>query len=146
MTPWDHAISSAKKYGGTPGDYIDLHDWFDCTKMHTGNWTHRALRHHSQGIQEACESFGHAMKNSEGAWVPTKLLAEQHVTEDCGFVPTIAHWLEPLKRNPETWMLGVKVRSREIRMKIPDEQEMDNSKEEEFRDLSPEGSEVAGEI
>jgi len=27
--PWQHALSSAKKFGGRPEDYLHLHDWFD---------------------------------------------------------------------------------------------------------------------
>ena len=55
MTPYKHAQSSVAKWGGTPEDYIELHDWFDETKMFTGDWTHRALRHHSAGIQWAIQ-------------------------------------------------------------------------------------------
>ena len=51
MTPYMHAVSSAKKFGGQPEDYIEIHDWFDCTKQYTGDFTHRAMRHHSAGIQ-----------------------------------------------------------------------------------------------
>jgi hypothetical protein len=117
MTPYKHAESSAKKYGGEPLNYIELHEWFDCTKAHTGNWTHRALRHHAAGIQESIAVFGHVIVNSSGRAVPTKLLAEQHVTEDCGFIPTIQDWLAPLKTHPEPWMLKVhKTTSEELRI------------------------------
>lgn len=66
MTPWKHAESSVKRWGGLPTDYIKLHDWFDETKAYTGDWTHRALRHHSAGIQWAIERFGHVIVNSKG--------------------------------------------------------------------------------
>ena len=107
MTPYHHALSSAKKFGGVPEDYCQIHDWFDETKSFTGDWTHRALRHHAAGIQWAVEKFGHAIKNSDGKSVPVKVIAEQHVEEDCGFVPTIQDWLKPLSGNPEDWMLKV---------------------------------------
>ncbi len=107
MTPWKHAESSAKKWGGKPEDYVVLHDWFDETKQFTGDWTHRALRHHSAGIQWAIEKFGHIIVNSNGQSIPTKMLAEQHVTEDCGFIPTPADYLNKLCQNPEKWMLTV---------------------------------------
>ena len=42
------------------------------------------------------------------------MISEQHVEEDCGFVPTPADYLKMLKNNPEKWMLTVKVKSREI--------------------------------
>ena len=107
MTPYKHAQSSAQKWGGEPENYIALHDWFDETKMFTGDWTHRALRHHSAGIQWAIERFGHTIKNSQGQKIPTKLLAEQHLIEDCGFIPTPKDYLCPLAKSPERWMLKV---------------------------------------
>jgi hypothetical protein len=51
MTPWKHAVSTVRKWGGSPSDYVAIHDWFDETKSFTGDWTHRALRHHSAGVQ-----------------------------------------------------------------------------------------------
>ena len=107
MTPFDHARSSAKKFGGLPEDYIVVHDWFDETKQYTGDWTHRTLRHHAPGIQWCIEKFGHYITNSDGKCVPVKVIAEQHVMEDCGFIPTIQDWTEPLKAGPEQWMLKV---------------------------------------
>lgn len=107
MTPYHHAVSSAKKFGGNPQDYIALHDWFDETKQFTGDFSHRAVRHHSAGIQWAIEKFGHWIENSDGKQIPTKLVGEQHVVEDCGFIPTIQDWLKPVVKNPEDWMLKV---------------------------------------
>lgn len=107
MTPYKHAQSSSAKWGGTPEDYIELHDWFDETKMFTGDWTHRALRHHSAGVQWAIEKFGHTLTNSNGQKIPVKLLAEQHLTEDCGFIPTPKDYLLPLVQHPQKWMLMV---------------------------------------
>jgi hypothetical protein len=111
MTPWKHAESSAKKWGGEPSDYVVLHDWLDETKQFTGDWTHRALRHHSAGIQWAVERFGHAILNSKGKMIPVKMLMEQHVEEDCGFIPTPKDWLKVLAGSPEDWMRKVKVKS-----------------------------------
>lgn len=107
MTPWKHAVSSAKHHGGEPDEYIKYHEWFDGTKAYTGDWTHRAMRHHSVGIQECVNLFGHAFTNSVGRSVPIKTIAEQHVMEDCGRIPTVQDWLTPLKHHPEPWMLRV---------------------------------------
>ena len=107
MTPLKHAQSSVKKWGGSVDDYIKLHDWFDETKAFTGDWTHRALRHHSAGIQWAVQLFGHSIINSAGVLIPVKVLAEQHVIEDCGFIPTPQDYLRVLKNHPESWMLKV---------------------------------------
>lgn len=110
MTPLDHAISSARKFGGNPRDYIEIHDWFDETKAYTGNFGHRAMRHHAAGVQWCCEKFGHILINSDGTLVPTKIIAEQHVTEDCGFVPTISDWTDAIVKNPPEWMLKVQMK------------------------------------
>lgn len=118
MTPLKHAESSKLKWGGEVNDYIALHDWFDETKAFTGDWTHRALRHHSAGIQWAIEKFGHAIVNSKGQSIPVKMLAEQHVTEDCGFIPTPQDYLRVLTRNPEAWMLKVGKKSQSFEMQI----------------------------
>jgi hypothetical protein len=107
MTPLKHAESTARKWGGEWQDYIAIHDWFDETKVHTGDWTHRALRHHSAGIQWAVEKFGHAVYNSRDQAIAVKLIAEQHLMEDCGFIPTPKDWLKCLGTHPEPWMLKV---------------------------------------
>ena len=111
MTPYYDAISTAKKFGGKPEDYVVIHDWFDETKQYTGDWTHRALRHHSAGIQWCIEKFGHFIINSDNKNVPIKLVAEQHVMEDCGFIPTPADYLVLLKEKPAKWMLTVQTKS-----------------------------------
>lgn len=113
MTPYYHALSSVKKWGGIVEDYIDLHNWFDETKQYTGDWTHRALRHHSAGIEWAIQKFSSYIINSDNKAIPTKLLAEQHVIEDCGFIPTVQDYLKPIKENPSNWMLKVKIKHTE---------------------------------
>ena len=32
--PYHHAVSSANKYGGEPGEYLDLHEWLDGSKQY----------------------------------------------------------------------------------------------------------------
>lgn len=100
---WYHAESSARRFGGKPEDYHELHTWFDASKEHLANFRHRALRHHTQGIFEAERHFGATIRNSDGTYVPTRLLGEQHVREDCGRIPTLADWLGCIKA--ESWMV-----------------------------------------
>ena len=99
MTPYDHAKSSSKKFGGIPEDYIAIHNWFDETKGYTGDWTHRVLRHHAAGVEWCINHFGHAIDISGDTikQVPVKIVAEQHVQEDCGLIPTVAHCLRGRK-------------------------------------------------
>ncbi len=101
--PLHHAESSARKYGGTPSDYQAVHDWFDASKEHLAIFTHRALRHHTQGIFEAERVFGLALTNAAGREIPIRWIGEQHVREDCqGRIPSLADWLGRIQ--PEPWM------------------------------------------
>lgn len=99
---YHHAVNSARKYGGKPEDYLCIHNWMDETKEHYADFRHRALRHHSLGIFEAEQKFGITILNSDGKHIPTRIVAEQHVKEDCGFIPTVQDWLRHIKA--ERWM------------------------------------------
>jgi hypothetical protein len=93
--PYQHAVSSARKFGGLPEDYIDIHNWFDATKAWIGHSKHRMFRHHSEGIFECEQVFGNYIHNSEGKKVYTRYVGEQHVKEDCnGYIPTAKEWLD----------------------------------------------------
>ena len=90
-----HSQSSARQFGGLPKDYEDIHNWFDETKVTFADARHRALRHHSFGIFECEKHFGQTITNSHGKTVPVRLIAEQHVREDCGgIIPSVQDWLE----------------------------------------------------
>ena len=102
--PYHHAVSSAKKYGGEPDEYLRLHEWLDASKSHMADFRHRALRHHSEGIFQLEALFGPIMTTSTGRVVPVRLIGEQHVLEDLGRIPTVADWLGRIQ--PESWMLG----------------------------------------
>ncbi len=44
------------------------------------------------------QKFGLFIVNSDGREVPTRLIGEQHVKEDCGgWIPSIQDWLENMK-------------------------------------------------
>lgn len=92
--PLHHSISSAKKHGGTPEDYLPIHNWFDETKMHYPDMRHRALRHHAEGIFWCEKEFGVYIINSDGKKVPTRVIGEQHIIEDIGYIPTIKDYLD----------------------------------------------------
>ena len=111
--PFHHALSSAKRWGGEPGDYIAIHQWFDDpSKSHLADFRHRALRHHSEGIFECEGRFGVTLTNSNGRKIPVRWVAEQHVEEDLGRIPTLADWL--LRIAPEPWMNRSRKLSREL--------------------------------
>lgn len=98
-----HALSSVRKWGGTSDDYLALHQWFDESKAIFADPRHRALRHHAEGIFMLETLFGATITNSDGKIVPVRLIGEQHVTEDLGFIPSFADWGRLIQ--PQTWML-----------------------------------------
>jgi hypothetical protein len=104
MHPYDHSRSSAKKWGGSPDEYLKIHEWFDATKEWVGHSIHRMFRHHSEGIFECEKVFGPFFINSVGKRVFTRYLGEQHVKEDCnGHLPSAKEWLDNFK-SPKDWM------------------------------------------
>lgn len=107
-----HAMSSAKKHGGHWTSYIHVHDWFDETKAWVPDIRHRAFRHHAEGIFECEKLFGTALKVSLSGGaikdVPVRLLGEQHVMEDCGWIPNAKDYVKGMKLEP--WQRTVKVR------------------------------------
>ena len=98
-----HALSSVRKWGGTPADYIELHQWFDQSKAIFADPRHRALRHHAEGIFMLETLFGTTIINADGRTVPVRLIGEQHVIEDLGFIPSFADWGRLIA--PQGWML-----------------------------------------
>lgn len=100
--PFHHAERSARLFGGCAEDYLAIHDWFDESKAHFADFRHRALRHHSEGIF-LCESiFGTTLTNSTGRQIPIRLIGEQHVKDDLGWIPAVKDWLQHLQ--PQSWM------------------------------------------
>ncbi|QNO25555.1 hypothetical protein EEB18_012145 [Sphingopyxis sp. OPL5] len=100
---YHHALSSVKKWGGCPEDFQPLHQWFDePSKLITADFRHRALRHHAEGIFMLERFFGPAIMISTGRAVPVRLIGEQHVREDLGFIPSFADWVRCIR--PEPWM------------------------------------------
>lgn len=100
--PYHHALSSVRKWGGAADDYLPLHQWFDESKAVTADFRHRALRHHAEGIFMLERFFGATITISIGRVVPVRLIGEQHVIEDLGFIPGFADWVRCIR--PEPWM------------------------------------------
>lgn len=127
MKPWLHAKSSAAKYGGKPEDYIDIHNFMDSSKASLADVRHRAVFHSSFGIFLVERVFGVCVTNSAGKAVSVRDIAEQHVVEDLGFIPTMEQWLRNMKIEP--WMNGkrTKIQSKFISMQVinPPERQSD---------------------
>ena len=100
--PFHHALSSAKKWGDRPDDYLLLHQWMDQSKAADAGFRHRAMLHHSLGIFILEQNFGPVIEISTGRTVPVRFIGEQHVIEDLGRIPTLADWTRCIR--PEPWM------------------------------------------
>jgi hypothetical protein len=98
-----HALSSVRRWGGKPEDYLSLHEWFDQSKLIIADPRHRALRHHAKGIFQLQATFGQVLTNSDGRVVPVRLVGEQHVTDDLGRIPSFADWARLIQ--PAAWIL-----------------------------------------
>lgn len=112
MKPWLHAKSSARKWGGEPSDYIAVHDFMDSSKAAHASLKHRAVLHSAFGIYLAERVFGHNITNSNGREVSVRDIAEQHVLEDLGTIPSLDDWLKHMTL--ETWMGGPSRKVRKV--------------------------------
>ena len=95
-----HSKSSARKFGGEPEDYLNIHIKMDCSKAYISSNLHRALTHQSFWIHEVMiPLFWYTITNSVGRQVCVKDLCEQHILEDFGmkFIPTAQDYLENLE-------------------------------------------------
>lgn len=115
MKPYLHAKVSAKKFGGVPEDYMPIHDFIDSTKAHIADVRHRALLHSSWGIYIVEKVFGTNIKNSDGRLVSTRDVAEEHILEDLGRIPSVQDYLGNMRIQP--WMGGkIKHKVRTVRV------------------------------
>lgn len=114
MKPLIHAKISVKRYGGCVEDYLPVHNFIDSSKIAMPDVRHRAILHSSFGCFLAEQMFGVYLVNSEGKEVSVRDIAEEHVQEDLGYIPTIENWLEELPLKP--WMSGSMKRKKQERI------------------------------
>lgn len=100
--PYIHAKSCARKWGGVPEDYLDIHDFLDQTKMCLADVRHRAILHNTFGCFLVEQFFGTTRVNSDGREYSPRDVAERHIIEDLGSIPTVENWLKGLPIQP--WM------------------------------------------
>ena len=96
--PLIHAKSSARKFGGQPEDYINIHNFMDSSKGAVASNMHRMLTHNSWFIAPDGpleKAFGVFITNSEGKDISVRDIGEQHILEDFGhkFIPTVQDYL-----------------------------------------------------
>lgn len=115
--PYIHALSSAKKFGGKPEDYIEIHNLMDTSKGAIADSRHRCLTHSSWFIMEIGEriKFSNSnpptgdnkfvtIKNSDGKNISVRDIMEIHILEDFGhrFIPTAQDYIENM--DYKDWM------------------------------------------
>jgi len=108
-----HSQNSVNKYGGKKEDYNDIHNFLDSTKAHYADVRHRAILHNSWGIFICEKIFGETIKNSDGKLVAVRSIAEDHIMEDLGFIPTIKDYLEGMLHYK--WLWGGRLTDDEIK-------------------------------
>ena len=109
MNSYHHAVSAARKWGGTPDDYIEIEELIDSSKKILGDVRHRSMYHHTEGVWLCQRIFGRtitvAKANGHGTVeVPVRLIAERHVIEDLGWLPSPADYIKGMPIEP--WMSG----------------------------------------
>lgn len=110
MNSWLHAKSTAHKWGVEPEDVVHVHEFIDGTKKAFGDVRHRALLHNTFGVWLAQEVFGRVLTvtrpSGKVVEIPVREIAEQHIIEDLGRIPTVGDWLENM--DIKVWMSGPK--------------------------------------
>lgn len=115
--PYIHSQSSARKFGGVPEDYLEIHAFMDCSKGSMADNRHRALTHNSWFLSNILERIHFSnscpmlpngtfptIKNSEGKVVSVRDIGEQHILEDYAgrFIPSAQDFLCEMEYKP--WM------------------------------------------
>lgn len=105
MNSWYHAQSSARKWGGVAEDYVAIHEFIDSSKKIIGDSRHRSIYHHTEGVWLCQAIFGRTIKVDKKL-VPVREIAERHIIEDLGWLPSPADYIENMSLSP--WMSGKK--------------------------------------
>ncbi len=115
MKSYLHARVHCKKYGGVPDDYVDIDDFIDSSKAAVADVRHRAILHSAFGCFIVERVFGRTRVNSDGKTYSPRDIAEDHIIQDLGFLPTMEHYLNNMEIQP--WMSGsVKHKRKHIKL------------------------------
>jgi hypothetical protein len=113
MKPYLHGKIHAKKYGGVSDDYADIDDFIDSTKRAVPDVRHRAILHSAFGCYLVEGYFGRVRINSDGKEYSPRDVAEDHILQDLGFIPTMEQYLNNMTIQP--WMSGTEKKNQASR-------------------------------
>lgn len=105
-----HAQVSARHFkAGEPEDYLAIHEYIDQFKQELGDVRHRALLHHTKGpwmVQQVFGPYVEVARHKDGKIIriPTREVAESHIIEDLGWLPSPQDWLSCMEC--KVWMGG----------------------------------------
>ena len=108
MNSFYHAQSCARKWGGEPEDYMEIHRFIDSSKQVIGDVRHRSLYHHTLGVFLCEKIFGTTITIGRKV-VPVRLIAERHIVEDLGWLPSPADYIEGMPI--AAWMGGKQIKN-----------------------------------
>jgi hypothetical protein len=115
MKPFLHSKIHAKKYGGKPDDYADIDDFIDSSKQTIADVRHRAILHSAFGCYIVERIFGRTRINSDGREYSPRDIAEDHLLQDLGFIPTVEQYLNNMTL--QNWMSGTEKTRKSINRK-----------------------------
>lgn len=104
MKPLLHARISYKRYGGKIDDYLPIHNFIDSSKAAVPDVRHRAVLHSAFGCFLVEQVFGTYITNSENKQISVRDIAEEHIIQDLGFIPTLEKYLNNMQ--VQEWMSG----------------------------------------
>jgi hypothetical protein len=100
-----HSLSSVKRWKGSVGDYIAIHELLDSPKSTMNNNTGRMMTHNTWFAYTIIPKiFGYNIINSDGKSVDTVDIAMLHIAEDYRMtgIPTPQDFLKHMEVQP--WM------------------------------------------
>ncbi len=114
MKPYRHSRNSIKSFGGSLEDYLPIHDFIDSSKQAVPDMRHRTVLHSAFGIYIVEKVFGTFIRNADGKTVQVRDIAENHVLEDLGFIPTLEDYLKGMPMYE--WIGGPVTKTRYIKV------------------------------
>ena len=118
MKAYLHGKIHAKKYGGVADDYADIDDFIDSSKASVADVRHRAVLHSAFGCFIVEQMFCRTRINSDGKEYSPRDIAEDHIQQDLGFIPTMEMYLNNMTIQP--WMSGTMKTNRSKFIKLED--------------------------